>query len=182
MQQIQTYSRRIGFILNILLVLLPLATVYFWFTVQTSSDLMLQTGIVQLSYDIGSFTTLPLTLQTRLWALLASVIPCGILFYALSILRGLFKSYAKSEIFTIQTTKYYHQLGLVFFYWAIGNFIYEGLISLALSFNNPVGQRVLALSFTGLDIMTIFCGFIVVGISHVMREAQQIADEQKHTI
>lgn len=83
MQQIQTYSRKIGFILNILLVLLPLATVYFWLTVQTSSDVLNETGIIQLSYDIDAFIQQPLTLQTRLWALLASALPCGILFYAL---------------------------------------------------------------------------------------------------
>ncbi|WP_114784015.1 DUF2975 domain-containing protein [Vibrio tetraodonis] len=182
MQQIQMYSRRIGLILNILLVLLPIATIYFWLTVQTSSDVLNETGIIQLSYDIDAYIHQPLTLQTRLLALLASGLPCGILFYALVLLKRLFRSYENAEIFTLQTVKYYRQLGLVFFYWAIGGFIYSGLISVALSFNNPPGERVLSLSFSGLDVMVIFCGCIVLVISHVMHQAQQIADEQKHTI
>ncbi|MYM59151.1 DUF2975 domain-containing protein [Vibrio sp. OCN044] len=182
MQQIQMYSRRIGLILNILLVLLPIATIYFWLTVQTSSDVLNETGIIQLSYDIDAYIHQPLMLQTRLWALLASALPCGILFYALVLLKKLFRSYENAEIFTLQTVKYYRQLGLVFFYWAIGGFIYSGLISVALSFNNPPGERVLSLSFSGLDVMAIFCGCIVLVISHVMHQAQQIADEQKHTI
>ena len=182
MQQIQAYSRRIGFFLKLMMFLLPVAMVYFWLTVQTSSDILNETGIIQLSYDIDAYIHQPLTIQTRLWALLASTLPCGIVFYALFLLRRLFKSYEKAEIFTIQTVKYYRQLGFVFFYWAIGGFIYSGLISVALSFNNPPGERVLSLSFSGLDVMALFCGFIVVVISHVMHQAQQIADEQKHTI
>ncbi|NOH72232.1 DUF2975 domain-containing protein [Vibrio pectenicida] len=182
MQQIQTYSRRIGIVINFLMVLLPVATIYFWLTVQTSGDILTKSGIFELSYDVSSYTSEPLTLQTRLLSLLISLLPCGIVFYALILLKNLFKSYENGEIFTIQTVKYYRQLGLVFFYWAIGGFVYSGLFSVALSFNNPPGERLLALTFTGLDVMALFCGFIVVVISHVMREAQQLADEQKHTI
>ena len=53
---------------------------------------------------------------------------------------------------------------------------------MVLSFNNPPGQRILSISFTGLDVVTLFCGMIVLVISYVMNEAQKIADEQRHTI
>jgi hypothetical protein len=71
---------------------------------------------------------------------------------------------------------------LSFFYWAFGGLVYGGLISVVLSFNNPPGQRILSISFTGLDVVTLFCGMIVLVISYVMNEAQKIADEQRHTI
>jgi hypothetical protein len=182
MQTIQIRSRFISKILQVMMILVPILTLFFWLTVQTSNDIFLSTGMIQLEHDISSYTNHPLTLQTRFWALMASTLPSGILLYSLFLLKKLFKSYENGEIFTPQTTQYYRKLGFVFFYWVLGNIAYGGLISVALSFNNPPGERVLSLSFTGFDILTIFCGFIVLLISNVMGEAQQIADEQQHTI
>ena len=182
MQKIQTYSRCIRFILLALIVLAPVATLYFWLTVQSQNDFLTSMGIIQLGFDITNFTQQPLTLSTRLWAFSASMLPCGILIYAFHILAKLFRSYERADVFTLDTTKYFQQLGRIFFFWAIGNVIYSGLISVALSFNNPPGERILAISFVGLDVMAIFCGFIVLTIAWVMKEAQRLADEHQHTI
>ncbi|AQS36415.1 Protein of unknown function (DUF2975) [Shewanella psychrophila] len=182
MQKIQTYSHRIRLILQFLMVLLPIMNLCFWLSVQSENDFLVSMGIIQLGYDIASFTQEPLTMSTRLWAFLASMLPCGILVYALGILVKLFKSYEKAEVFTVNTAKYFQKLGFVFFYWAIGSFVYSGLISVELSFNNPPSERMLALSFVGLDAMSILCGFIVLTIAWVMKEAQQITDEHQHTI
>ncbi|EGU39632.1 hypothetical protein VII00023_12773 [Vibrio ichthyoenteri ATCC 700023] len=182
MQKIQTYSRYIRFVLLMLLVITPIANLYFWLMVQSEYDFLTSMGIIQLGFDISAFTQEPLTLSARLWAFAASMVPCGILMYAFSILARLFKCYEKAEVFTLDTVKYFNNLGRVFFLWAFGNVIYSGLISVALSFNNPPGERILAITFAGLDLMSIFCGFIVLTIAWVMKEAQQLADEHQHTI
>ena len=182
MKEIQRYSRNIRVVLQALMLLLPLSVVYFWAFVQTPWDFLTTTGIIQFSHDISSYTSQPLSIETRMWALVVSLLPCGVIFYALLILTKLFKSYEASEVFTVETVKYYRKLGLSFFYWAFGGLVYGGLISVVLSFNNPPGQRILSISFTGLDVVTLFCGMIVLVISYVMNEAQKIADEQRNTI
>lgn len=182
MQQIQTYSRYIRLILLTLIVVTPIANLYFWLTVQSENDFLTSMGIIQLGFDVSIYTQEPLTLSTRLWAFAASMLPCGILMYAFNILAKLFKCYEKADVFSLDTVKHFKCLGCIFFLWAFGNLIYSGLISVALSFNNPPGERMLALSFVGLDVMAIFCGFIVLTIAWVMKEAQQLADEHQHTI
>ena len=182
MTKIQIYSRRVRSILQFLFVFAPIATAYYWFTVNTDSDLFIQIGLIESNAPIQNFTQLPLTSTTRLWALLASLLPCSVLMYALKQLIGLFRRYEQADIFSVLTVSYYQKLGYVFFYWALASFIYRGLISVALSFNNPPGERVLTLSFGGMDMLVILCGFVVLIISWVMKEAQKIADEHMHTI
>ena len=182
MQKIQTYSRYIRLILQLLIILTPIVTLYFWLTVQSDNDFLTSMGIIQLGYDITDFTQQPLTVSTRLWAFTASMLPCGILIYAFHVLAKLFGCYERADVFTLDTAKYFQKLGRIFFFWAFSNFVYSGLISVALSFNNPPGERILALSFVGLDVMAIFCGFIVLTIAWVMKEAQLLADEHQHTI
>lgn len=182
MNKIQKYSRRVRHILQFLFIIIPIATVYYWLTIQTDSDFLIQIGLIEPGQQIQAFTQAPLTLSTRLWALLASLLPCGVVMYALNQLIALFRRYEQADIFSVLTVSYYQKLGYVFFYWALASFIYRGLISVALSFNNPPGERVLTLSFGSMDLMVILCGFVVLIISWVMKEAQKIADEHMHTI
>ncbi|MGF1776732.1 DUF2975 domain-containing protein [Vibrio nomapromontoriensis] len=182
MLKIQTYSHRIRLILQFLMVSLPVMNLYYWLSIQTENDFLNSMGIVQLSFDIASYTQEPLTLTTRLLAFLVSMLPCGILVYALGVLVTLFKSYEQSEVFTVRTANCFKKIGFAFFYWVLGGVIYSALISVTLSFNNPPGERILAISFVGLDALSVLCGFIILVVAWVMKEAQLIADEQQYTI
>jgi len=182
MLKIQTYSRRVRIILQFLFVCIPIATFYYWFTVNTDYDFLSQLVFLGPNHNIETFTKEQLTDATRFWAFLASILPCSILMYALRLLIALFRRYEQADILSVSTVSYYQKLGYVFFYWAMALFFYRGLISVALSFNNPPGERILVLSFGGIDLMIILCGFVVLIISWVMKEAQKIADEHMHTI
>lgn len=182
MEKIQTYSRRVRKVLQALVILAPLLTLYYWFTVSTDMDVLFRAGIIETEVDPMIFTNQPLTITTRILAFLASMLPCGILMYALRQLINLFRHYENQEIFTLSTATYCQKLGYVFFYWVAGSFIYSGLISVILSFNNPPGERVLSLTLNGIDLLSILCGFVVLIISWVMKEAHKIADEHMHTV
>lgn len=182
MFNIQKQSRRVRLCLQFLFPLLPLAVVYFWLTAQTPFDILTSAGIVQLNFDIESLTQTPLSNTTRLLAILASLLVSGIVLYALNILIRLFRNYENGEIFSAENATCYHKLGYCLFYWVGGGVIYEGVISVILSFNNPPGQRVLSLSFVGLDFLTIVFGLLVLIISWVMKEGYKISDENRHTI
>lgn len=182
MEKIQAHSRQVRRVLQGLYLLAPLLTLYYWLSVNTGLDYLFRTGIIETEFDPMIFANQSLSPSTRLLAFLASMLPCGILMYALKQLIHLFKHYEKREIFTISTATHYQRLGYVFFYWAAGSLLYSGLISVILSFNNPPGERVLSLTFTGINVLTILCGFMVLIISWVMKEAQTIADEHRHTV
>lgn len=183
MSNIQKQSKRARLLFQLFFVLTPILVCYFWLTIDTPYDYLTNTGIVQTSYDdIHNITQVPLTLTTRLIATLASLIYCSIIMYALTKLIKLFRNYENNNIFTLENATIYQKLGYSIFYWVGGSIFYQPIMTLILSFNNPPGQRMIAISFFGIDFITIIMGLIVLIISWVMKEAYILADEQNLTI
>ena len=75
-----------------------------------------------------------------------------------------------------------NKLGYSLFYWVFGSVIYGSLMSVILSFNNPPGERIFAISFVGMDFLTLILGIIILIISWVMKEGYILADEHSQTI
>jgi len=182
MSKIQKQSRRARIFFQSLFIFTPIAVCYYWLTVETSYDFLTSWGIIQLSHDIDSYTQLPLTLTTRILATIASLFLCSIIMYALKVLINLFRSYERNEIFTLDNVMRYQKLGYSLFYWVGASIVYGALMSVILSFNNPPGERMLAIGFEGLDFLTLVLGFIILIISWVMKEGYILAAENSHTI
>ncbi|WP_434139630.1 DUF2975 domain-containing protein [Photobacterium leiognathi] len=182
MSNIEKHSRKVRKLFQTFLILTPLMVIYFWLTTNTPYNFISHTGIFNLSFDINELTEVPLTLTTRLLAMVASLLYCTIIMYALAVLIKLFKNYEQNNIFTLENAQSYQKLGYCIFYWVGGGLLYEPIMSLILTFNNPPGHRMITLTFVGLDFLTIVLGFIVLIISWVMKEGYQLADEQNYTI
>ena len=182
MSNIQKQSRRVRMLLQSLFVLTPIMVCYFWLTVETSYDFISATGIFYLTYDIGYFTMLPLTMTTRIVAAFTSLAMSSILMYALMVLIRLFRNYERGEIFSLENAMSYQKLGYSLFYWVLGSVIYGSLMSVILSFNNPPGERIFEISFVGMDFLTLILGIIILIISWVMKEGYILADEHSQTI
>lgn len=182
MSKIQKQSRRVRILFQFLFVIVPIMVCYYWLTIGTPYEFIASTGIIQTTIEINNYTNLPLTLTTRLLAILASIMLCSITMYALRILITLFRNYESNKIFSIENTKYYKKLGYSIFYWVGGSILYRATMSVILSFNNPPGQRYLFVSFIGVDFLTILFGFVVLIISWIMKEGYILADENNFTV
>ncbi|CAK1958184.1 DUF2975 family protein [Vibrio crassostreae] len=182
MSNIQKQSRRVRMLLQFFLVLTPIMVCYFWLTVETPYDFVSATGIFYLTYDIGYYTMLPLTMTTRMVAAFTSLAMSSILIYALMVLIRLFRNYERGEIFSLENAMSYQKLGYSLFYWVLGSIIYGSLMSVILSFNNPPGERIFEISFVGMDFLTLILGIIILIISWVMKEGYILADEHSQTI
>lgn len=182
MSTIQKQSCRARKLFQCLLVLTPIAVCYYWLTVDTQYDFLTTFGIIESSIDISGYTQLPLTITTRLFASIASLLLCGIIMYALKVLIHLFRNYERNEIFSLDNTLSYQKLGYSLFYWVGASVVYGTLMSVILSFNNPPGERILTVGFVGMDFLNIVLGFVILIISWVMKEGHILADENTHTI
>ena len=182
MSQLQIYSYRVAFICRLFLFLLPVGIVYFWLTIQTQYSYLSMTGLVQFGLDIHELTQSSLSMQTRLISIFVSLLYSLILMRALILLMTLFNRYKNGDIFTQENTQLYKKLGFSVFYWIIAGVLYNAVMTVVLSFNNPPGQRILSVSFTGVDLLSLFVGFLIVMVSWVMQEAYKIRDENIHTI
>ncbi|MCG8613335.1 MAG: DUF2975 domain-containing protein [Pseudomonadales bacterium] len=182
MDKIRIQSCRVRMLLQCLFFAVPAFILFYWLSVGTGLDFITRYGIFETAHPPARYTDQALSLTTRFLAFLASMVPAAVVMYALGHLIRLFRGYEKGEIFTLEATTHIRKLGYSFLYWMAGSFVYSGLISVILSFNNPPGSRVLSLTFTGLDLMPLLCAFIVLIIAWVMAEAQQLADENQLTI
>ena len=182
MTQLQIYSYRVALICRLFIFLLPVGIVYFWLTIQTQYSYLSTMGLVQFELDINQLTKTPLSMQTRLISISVSLFYSMILMRALMLLITLFNSYKNGDIFTRENTQVYKKLGFSVFYWIMGGVFYHALMTLVLSFNNPPGQRMFAVSFTGVDFLGLCVGFLIIMISWVMQEGYKIRDENIHTI
>ncbi|QIR06405.1 DUF2975 domain-containing protein [Salinivibrio costicola] len=182
MQKIKRYSHTIRLALQLLTFLLPIGVIYYWATVKTDLDFITKIGITQFSNTISVYTHLDLSTKTRILAMASSIIPLSVLLYGIQTLVKLFRSYEKGIIFSVETANAYHKLGCSFLLWILVDFVYDGLISVIISFNNPAGERIISFSFGAINLMAILCGFIILTIGWVMREAQYISEESKYII
>lgn len=182
MSNIQKQSRRVRILFQCFYLLIPIMVCYYWLTVDTPYDFLTSLGIIQLSYDVDSLTQLPLSITTRIFAAIAGLLLCSIIMYALKVLIGLFRHYECGDIFSVDNAKAYQKLGYCVFYWVGGSIIYGAVMSVILSFNNPPGERMLTISFVGMDFLTLVFGVIILIISWVMKEGYMLADENSHTI
>ncbi|KLV05549.1 membrane protein [Photobacterium aquae] len=180
MSNIQKQSRRVRIIFQCLLIFTPIVVCYYWITINTPYDTLLNT--IQFSSKITDYTQQPLSTMTRVWAGAASLLLSGVIMYALIILIRLFRNYEQNNIFTIDNVGYYKKLGFCVFYWVGGSFLYTSVISIILSFNNPPGERLFVIGFTWIDMITLLLGGVIVLISWVMKEGCAIADENSRTI
>lgn len=64
----------------------------------------------------------------------------------------------------------------------IAKSIYGPLITLSLSYNNPVGERFIGVSIDTIDILALIIGAIVIAIASVMQKAKEISEENDLTI
>ena len=176
------FSRIMCQIFIVLLILLPIGIIYFWITYGTPHAYLSLLGLVQINTPVDMITKLPLTLLPRVLAIVISLIFSFILMRALILLIRLFGYYSKNEIFSERNVLIYRQLGHCMFYWVFGGLIYQIFMTAAISMNNPPGHRMFFVSITGVDLLTLLVGVIILGIARVMREGQRLADENEYTI
>jgi hypothetical protein len=145
----------------------------FWITFQGSPE--------TISPDLVS-SPLIINASSLVLAFLADMIPTAVLMYILYMLTKLFRNYELGIIFSLENSQIYRKLGFGLFGKAIADFLYVMLGGLALTFQNPIGKRVLMFELSTPQITLIFIGFVVLLISWIMEEAFKISEEQALTI
>ncbi len=122
-------------------------------------------------------------LLSRYLGFMGSIISMLPLFIGTVIMMHLSKNYASGKIFTISNAKSYSVLGIIYLSSAILlNPLSQLFFSLAVSINNPVGQRFIAFSFNVSNLTAIFFAMVLIMIGQVMKLGQKIHEVQELTI
>jgi len=124
----------------------------------------------------------PLPLQTLLIAMLVSLLPMAVAIYGVVNLRGLFSLYERAIIFSEHNVNYFRRLGYALIMWVAANFLFVVMISIALTFNNAPGERLVVAEFDVSDALTLIIAAVILLISWVMKEGARLKDEQAYTV
>ena len=112
-------------------------------------------------------------------AIVLSSLPLLVLSVGLLNLRSLFKDYSEENYFSSASSFHMEKVGRSVFFWVLFNFFSEPLLSMWITMREPVGQRVLSLSFQASEVVSIFIGMCIILISRILRRAAELNEENK---
>jgi len=150
------------------MIALPVLVLIEFWTIDVSGFLGVPAGVAM----IGS-----IPMPTKILALIVGAIPVGLGVYGLYWLRRLFGLYRAGQVFTVANSRC-----LKAFAWTQ---IVSGLLqpfigaalSVIVSWNNPPGERMLAIEISSDTVGTVLFGLLILIIAWVMGEASRVAEE-----
>ena len=173
-QNLRHQSKLFALIFKIILFGLPLSSAVFWSFFNHLPDGFHD----QLPVKVA--TILPTS--TLIWAFIVSSMPLAVMMYATASLVRLFSLYEAGVFFATENINCYRKLGISLIALFFAKILFNGLLSIVLSFANPPGQRMLVFGFGSSDLMILCTGAIVILVSSVMEEAARLEQEQALTV
>lgn len=114
-----------------------------------------------------------------LGGVLLSSIPLMALVSGLNHLRQLFQNYARGEYFSSAAAQHLGKVGRAVALWVLLDFLCEPLLSVWVTMNEPVGQRLLTLSFTPPSIVALFLAGCISVIARILWQASEVDSENR---
>jgi hypothetical protein len=183
MLKIQRLSHFLKYVFQLLLILWPILFVMAWIFL-SPIDLNDPRGFNFKVYFIPNFEKVlhPISLLTRIEAMAIGFLPlCVDLFIIYSLLK-LFSLYEKGEIFSSKNVYYIKRAGIGLLLSQLISPIYQAIITMLLTWNNPAGQRYIAMTFDQFNLSAILIALMIILIAWIMLEACQLKEEQKLTV
>lgn len=170
--RIQRFSTILKTILTIVLPLLPLVAGIGWAIVPD-----IQIGQAIGIMMVGDSHPGPLTTLDRVAGFATSLVPLSVIMYGVWNLRELFSLYAAGQILGPQNATLLRALAMTLIAWVPAQALGDILVSLALSIDNAVGERFVAITMSSNDIAIALIGMVALVISWVMVEAARAAED-----
>jgi hypothetical protein len=97
-------------------------------------------------------------------------------------LRSLFKCYGRREYFSVATARHLGKVGRSVGFWVVLNLLCEPLLSAWSTMREPVGHRVVTLSFGSGYIVALFLSACIAIIAHILRQASELDSEHRQFV
>jgi hypothetical protein len=170
---IERASRRMQKVCALFMILLPLSVILIWLNINKEYP-NLEPWIAGLPMEPKG----PLPINGIILGMAVSMLPTGVIVYALARLKRLFGLYAKGSVFEFENVKCYRDLGRAILLWGLFCMLSNTLQVLVITyFTYPVGERLLVLGFGPNEIGAVFIGIVVIIISRVMEKGRLIHQE-----
>jgi hypothetical protein len=173
-QSIGSASRHFSTLFTALICVLPIASLAYWFFTPSVE-------IAGVWLDNRN-ALLVMNLPKRLMAFGISLVELTPLGLSLIGFRRLFRHYADGMFFGAENVRAFNTVGVGMFWFGVTQILASMVVSVALTLDNPVGQRVLDVCISAGAAEALMFGAIFRLIGWVMDEARLLAEEQAQTV
>lgn len=183
MHKIQRVSLGFRIIFQSLFIFIPLMQVVAWIMAPQSIHFLahvFQFDVIPHMYQAKILHTL--TASDKVLGLMVSMIPTGVSLFCLYFLIKLFKLYERGEIFSALNVNYIRKIGYVLVIGQLLNPLYEALMGIVLTIQNPPGQRMFGVAFTQNNIEILIFALLLLLVSWIMAEGHKLREEQQLTV
>ena len=186
--QIHRISKIFLLVCYALLIIIPTLVLLQWFAIDSS---LVQSFIkpfgffnpIMTSQGAVYFVDHHFSFIESLIGFVGTAIGLSPLILALVLLIKIFKNYCIGNIFSLKNAIYYKYLGHLFFFDALlAKPICQALLTMSATLSNALGHREIQVSFTNLNLESLFCGAIIIVIARVMHIGSKIQEEQQLVI
>ncbi len=118
----------------------------------------------------------------RLVILSIQLLPLSVTVLICKRLAKLFQLYEQGQLFEMDNIKLIKNISILMIIGQIVQIIYQPLITVALTFNNPVGERIASISLGTTNASTLITAFILLVASWIIKEAHLLKSDSQLTI
>lgn len=179
MKKIQRASHVLCLFFKSICWLLPLVIAFLTFF---KIDAMISSGMFSQSLFDSKIYSTNYSFLHKLIIFAIQLIPLSITILICHKLARLFHLYEKGVLFEIENFKIIKKISIYMIIGELLQLIYQPLITAALSFNNPVGQRFASITLGSTNASTLVTAFIILIASWIVKEAHQLKNDVQLTI
>jgi len=171
-ERIKRISNRFRWLMIALMGLLPLTAWLAWAFVELN----------ELDFGFTADEVGPLTPFERWSAAALSIFPLSVSLYALYNLQKLFSLYAAGKFFDPENVRCFRNMGWALVAVVPVDILFNAALSVLLSFDQPAGERMLAVSMSSDDIGIAVVGAVIIIVSWVMAEAVELSKDNAQIV
>ncbi|KTD66322.1 DUF2975 domain-containing protein [Legionella spiritensis] len=180
MNKIQRLSRLLHLFFKSLCWLIPAVMAYLIFF---NMEAMIHYGMFDKILSASRIQATDYSMLQRAILFLIQAIPLSITVFICHKLARLFRLYEQGCLFEVENIRIIRQISLFMITGELIHLVlYQPLITAALSFNNPPGQRFISITFGEANASTLMTAIIILLASWIVKEAYQLKADAQLTI
>ncbi|NUT88880.1 DUF2975 domain-containing protein [Pseudomonas corrugata] len=174
------YSQRMAAITLVFIVAMMVVNAAAWLFPDVASKYGLGFSLTERQlFSLPAGGAVGLTGWQRLGGILLSSVPLLALAVGLVNLRQLFRRYAQGQYFSSEAAVYLGNAGRAVALWVLLDFLCEPFLSLLVTINAPVGERLLTISITAPSFVALFLAACIAIIARILSQASEVDSENR---
>ena len=185
MKKIKCISRSCEYIITFILVALPITYVMFWLQAPQAIHYGEPGALWHLSMSYippHIVIATPLSWQSKSIGALIGLLPFSLEFLCFYFLRQLFNRFKQGITFHRDTVSALKNSATCLFLGQLISPFYQALQTANLTWHNPHGQRVIAISFSQYDLTLLVIALMISIVAWVFSEGERLAENDRLTI